>query len=880
MDPFVIFLLSVASLAATLVISAAYYLRGKEFREKQLSCETLEAQEADLRSKIDGLRLTYDQLNDRLTAGRNQLKHLEALKQWADENSNLAEKLERQIKQSKQLDDTITDSKVTIDNLRKQQTGLTNDIGLLTGKQEALSRDNATLSDKVSTAEAKLAEMAPKLLQAEELENTIDSLRKSLDTASDELEKTTKANTNLKLENTRLEDGNRYLEEDSLRLKNTNDDLKQTSAHLEGTIEELRKDESKLRTDNAKLKEALRDQTSKIEIGENKLRTLNKNIDETNTRLDALKKDLQIRLDDIEESYKKREVELEKQYKASQADYNTRTQQLTDAFETAREAQDDKLDKLAHTFREREVKLEEHYRQSQSAYEAELTKTKTEREKALNDTIAAQKKQKEKELASEFTARRDELSTLDTSIADSRDRLNSLNEQIARNQGILTISEQEIGKNQQAAEDLGKKKNELEATISQLNGQLSGINATAKTAAQSWVELDTPITFGQTDRTFLKKSDPEARSEEKWLEEFQAALSAPNSGFHFNPRVIKAFHTGLKCNETSPLVVLAGISGTGKSLLPELYATYAGFNFLPIPVQPRWDSPQDLFGFYNYMERRYKATELSRLLWSMDSHNNPGHVTDTSVMNIVLLDEMNLARVEYYFSDFLSKLEQRRGIDPDNELQRRKAEIVLEGLSATPRQLYVGLNTIFVGTMNEDETTQMLSDKVVDRSNMLRFGRPSQLGAKPSRENFFNICDMRGRISSDIWNSWHYAKGTNDHPAVQHYAKELEELNATFAEVQRPFGHRIDQAVRNYLAQYPYESAKLAAYGDAFADQLEMKILPKLNGLEIAAPQFAGVRTKLDSVIAKTNDKDLAAAFEQACDPTENTFFKWRGVMR
>ena len=76
-----------------------------------------------------------------------------------------------------------------------------------------------------------------------------------------------------------------------------------------------------------------------------------------------------------------------------------------------------------------------------------------------------------------------------------------------------------------------------------------------------------------------------------------------DSGLEFSRRTINAFHTSLKTAVISPLTVLAGISGTGKSQLPRRYADAMGIHFLKLPVQPRWDSPQDLFGFYNYIEK-------------------------------------------------------------------------------------------------------------------------------------------------------------------------------------------------------------------------------------------------------------------------------------
>ena len=133
-------------------------------------------------------------------------------------------------------------------------------------------------------------------------------------------------------------------------------------------------------------------------------------------------------------------------------------------------------------------------------------------------------------------------------------------------------------------------------------------------------------------------------------------------GLLYPQRVVYAFHTAMKVNETTQMAVLAGISGTGKSQLPRRYAEAMGIGFLQVPVQPRWDSPQDLMGFYNYIESRFRPTDMARALFHMDAWNGP---SDSKALQdrmlLILLDEMNLARVEYYFSDFLSRLESRPG---------------------------------------------------------------------------------------------------------------------------------------------------------------------------------------------------------------------------
>jgi hypothetical protein len=127
--------------------------------------------------------------------------------------------------------------------------------------------------------------------------------------------------------------------------------------------------------------------------------------------------------------------------------------------------------------------------------------------------------------------------------------------------------------------------------------------------------------------------------------------------------MVEAFHTGLKASDLSSIMVLAGVSGTGKSLLPQAYARLGGLLHLLCAVRPNWDSPQSLLGFFNFVENRFNPTELMRALDQASRKPSDGEGS-SNYMHIILLDEMNLAHIELYFSDFLSKLEKRRESPP------------------------------------------------------------------------------------------------------------------------------------------------------------------------------------------------------------------------
>lgn len=357
------------------------------------------------------------------------------------------------------------------------------------------------------------------------------------------------------------------------------------------------------------------------------------------------------------------------------------------------------------------------------------------------------------------------------------------------------------------------------------------------------------------------------------------------SGLEFPQRTINAFHTSLKTAVISPLTVLAGISGTGKSQLPRRYAEAMGMHFLKIPVQPRWDSPQDLFGFYNYIEKRYKATELARALVHMDPHNWPEESKDfQDRILLVLLDEMNLARVEYYFSEFLSRLEGRptdAGAGDDEE--RGPAEIDIDvSRKRQTRRVYAGQNVLFVGTMNEDESTLTLSDKVLDRANVLRFPRPAELRYNiPAPQADHNA---RGFLPKTRWTQgWMKTSERLDQAVKTQTTRVIEDINGIMDEVGRPFGFRMSQAMLHYVANYPvasHQGAGMTQFQNGMADQVEQRIMPKLRGLDVT-DHGARLRRLADLTGSSLNDQELAEAMEKSIQASETLgVFNWRGFTR
>ena len=221
--------------------------------------------------------------------------------------------------------------------------------------------------------------------------------------------------------------------------------------------------------------------------------------------------------------------------------------------------------------------------------------------------------------------------------------------------------------------------------------------------------------------------------EDRFLDGLEQRLEDQRLRYH--PRTVRAFHTAVKTRSISPLTVLAGVSGTGKSQLPREYARALGAAFLHVPVEPGWDSPQDLLGFYDYISGQYRATERAQLLVHFDRKNWPKEAEPfADRLAVILLDEMNLARTEYYFAELLSRLEMR---EPGGAV-RAESQVAIQmpkhaNGEVQAMRLAIPYRVLWTGTLNEDETTQSLSDKVLDRSNTLRFAAPSERNLQVDR---------------------------------------------------------------------------------------------------------------------------------------------------
>jgi hypothetical protein len=344
-------------------------------------------------------------------------------------------------------------------------------------------------------------------------------------------------------------------------------------------------------------------------------------------------------------------------------------------------------------------------------------------------------------------------------------------------------------------------------------------------------------------------------SEIDWLSGIQE--DCKRSKLTFNKRILWAFHTSLKIAEWSPLTVLAGISGTGKSELPRLYARFGGLLFEPLAVQPNWDSPQSLFGFFNSVDNCFNATTLLQAL--VQSQKSPEDDGFNDFILLVLLDEMNLAYVELYFSDMLSLLEQRRGKQEPEEL---KIDL---GARMPKFPVPLGLNVIWTGTMNQDETTKSLSDKVLDRGNIISFPRPTEL----KRREKLELGPERPLLPFRTWKKWQQDASIFSEEDIKPYKEVLDEMNRHLEFAGRAIGHRVWQSIEAFMANYPsvIQAKKPEdfdkAMKTAFEDQIVQKVMPKLRGIETTGQQASKCLEPIRIMLEKFK-LNLSYDFERA----------------
>ena len=483
---------------------------------------------------------------------------------------------------------------------------------------------------------------------------------------------------------------------------------------------------------------------------------------------------------------------------------------------------------------------------------------------------------------------RDDLAKRPTQeMQEAFDRLKSEKEHIEREKEKYKADDQKLLSFQKDQNELEAENDSLRRKNKTLTDQRDNIEA-HNNQLQSDIkrlqsayerEADREARVRDIEQPYIQKQLPRAQeeiSEIQWLE--RISKSCTDYGLRFPRRILYAFHTALKTAEWSPMTVLSGVSGTGKSELPRLYSHFGGINFLPLSVQPNWDSQESMLGFFNSIDNKFDAQPVLRLLAQSQKTLVEDYPGLEDVMSLILLDEMNLAHVELYFAEFLSKLELRRG-RKGNEVPCLEVKL---GAGIEHYDLPLGRNVLWAGTMNQDETTKSLSDKVLDRGIVINFPRPTTLERRHQLKPLGNSAPL---LSRKLWESWWCKETSFTNDQILPFKSFIEEMNNSLSKVGRALGHRVWQSIEYYMANYPdvLEAQKnnddaglVKAMKIAFEDQLVQKVMPKLRGIETRKGSKS--RTDcLDKIRVQliSDDYSIVEDFDWACSDINYGQFIW-----
>ena len=286
-----------------------------------------------------------------------------------------------------------------------------------------------------------------------------------------------------------------------------------------------------------------------------------------------------------------------------------------------------------------------------------------------------------------------------------------------------------------------------------------------------------------------------------------------SKGFFYEEGLIENFYLSLK---SKPFVILAGISGTGKTRLVKLFAEALGATstngqYKLVSVRPDWSDSSDLFGYVDLNGKFICGTITTFIEEAKRNINKP---------YFLCLDEMNLARVEYYLSDILSIMETR---------DFRDGEIVTDGIRINGHEdISLPENLYIIGTVNMDETTFPFSKKVLDRANTIEFSYVDLIpDFEKSRKKFDAKTDVD---NSFLKTEYLYLNECKDDEIkiIKSVCEELQEINEILKSANAHVGYRVRDEISFYmLNNYKNELLDMKS---AFDNEILQKILPRIQG--------------------------------------------------
>ena len=327
-----------------------------------------------------------------------------------------------------------------------------------------------------------------------------------------------------------------------------------------------------------------------------------------------------------------------------------------------------------------------------------------------------------------------------------------------------------------------------------------------------------------------------------------------NEKLVYSDDIIRRFLLAIQSKE---LTILSGPSGTGKTSLVTAFSKAIGGEVKIIPVKPSWTDTEDLLGFYNPIEQAYVPTPFLDALVEAKKNKDKLH--------LICLDEMNLAHIEYYFAEFLSKLEANNEYPVIELYSKAIYDEILEEISYTinlmsgdkvsvtseelskwceenekeytkeminlkkrinfiekyPALFEIPKNVRFIGTMNVDETTKHISPKVIDRSFVIELCKDNR---ENINENELEIIEQKF-VKADSFDMKNITLSENSEEIIN----EIEYINDQFLiNLDSDFNNRGEKHIRKYLMNmesYDFDIDRKSI----ISDLIYLKVLPRIN---------------------------------------------------
>lgn len=280
-----------------------------------------------------------------------------------------------------------------------------------------------------------------------------------------------------------------------------------------------------------------------------------------------------------------------------------------------------------------------------------------------------------------------------------------------------------------------------------------------------------------------KDFQPPQYDNEISLQEFTEGyrmFAASQMGLYYTPEIVRRFVAGMAA---SKLLILEGISGTGKTSLPYSFSRYMDNPATIISVQPSFRDRSELLGYFNEFSKKFNETEFLRALYEANYNQTP---------TLIVLDEMNLARIEYYFAEMLSVLE-----------MPSKDEWILDLVPTAWKgdpykmdngKIHVADSTWFIGTANNDDSTFTITDKVYDRA------MPIELNERADEFEceMYPSCDVTAEHLEYM-----FQKAKEDYPISEELMEKMQKLDSyLITRFKLAFGNRIMKQLYDFIPVY------------------------------------------------------------------------------